>query len=863
MIKRLLSPQTIITLSILVIASFFIPSNSFAMNIGEGDKVQVVNENTTIDSKYSFIARFNKNKTKLSTFGMEATETDAGAPGYTFYSFNPKDDDSLKGKFGVVYTNVGRYQERDIDLKITVLDWDRYTTNLTGKISFQKEDISEITQGYNSVDQKWEFYEHGTNNLVKISGYMTINDIDAEQAVNFNKETVENIDSILIDPTAENWLKYSESNGNLKIYDESGNKGVEVLDKKAMFTILISETNKLHFKWERNFGNTTTRPTKTYTENDANGEYFGYIAKKPARTEMLDPSKTIEMDGKESSDQLDITANKTFTFNLYHQIPDEWAEFYYSSYEWVDTIDSRLTIESFKATNEEGLDVTPYYDNKSSGNTIKLVAKSSTMQNSLLYGHTYKVQVKVKVKDAAELKGSVQNSKVEFKNKYSVKVNNQSKTSNEVIGVLNERKIDVWHLDKINQTTLEHTTDKKFDGESYSYTTKDTFKKGDYTYLPNPKETKTGTVNGKDIDLKFYYHLPLVDVNMKHIQIYTANATKGLPVKLNITRVYPYGTSISEVATKKVKVELFEKDSTTALISKEYALKDIPTTIEDWKIPKNALTKDTHKNYVVKISGIDDKDVISNNPSIDTDGYTASEKVIKVKGEDNTTLAYQGIVMTEREIKQEMEKHNETLTIPLTTLPKQKTGYGFDLKTEITYKNDLATNQDLKLKSLVDKQLIDSYLNFSSEGNNAIVSLENTKKTTSSDKKKIDFIFELPHINVEEKTGYLFSDSQVTSKDPRIQYAMRDGKRKLYIPIWGDLGTYPISVESAEPVGINEITFQINLNVATYAYMYGTIGSKTLKDDEILIEPVDPNNPFPDGLPDGWDEEDLKWFKNE
>jgi len=43
--------------------------------------------------------------------------------------------------------------------------------------------------------------------------------------------------------------------------------------------------------------------------------------------------------------------------------------------------------------------------------------------------------------------------------------------------------------------------------------------------------------------------------------------------------------------------------------------------------------------------------------------------------------------------------------------------------------------------------------------------------------------------------------------------------------------------------------------------MYGTIGSETLKDDEVLLEPVDPRNPFPNGKPSDWSDDDIAWLK--
>ncbi|MGW8786032.1 hypothetical protein [Heyndrickxia sporothermodurans] len=840
---------------------FFKQNTSFAKDITEGDKVQIVDKSTVVPSKYKFIAQFNKNKSKVIPFGLKADYITSKPPNSIPYvSFSPKLNSSLKGKFGVTYTNVGRYEDKEIDLKITIMDWESYITNDSGKISFKTEGIAENVQGYNFVDQKWEYYEHGTNKKIKINGYMTINDIDAAQGVKFDKSTSTAINSILVDSSTKGFLSYSKTNGEIRLF-ESNNIASETLDIWAMATVLYEELDTIRFKWERDYYKTANKPTKVYEKEYADGEYFGYIAKKPARTELLDPFKTIQVNDQESAEKLNISVDKTFKYNLYHQVPDEWEEFYYADYTITDTINNQLEIKAVKVLDEEEKDVTSLFDNKTSGNNIKFVAKKTSLKRSSFYNHTYKVVVEVKVKNSTNLSDAVKNGKVSFSNMFNVSTDKFNKKSNNVTADLYERKIDVWHISKIDQSTIEHTTDKLFDGDSYSYSSKENFKKGAYTYIPAPKENKKGVINGKDIELKFYYQLPLIDVNLKHIKIYTGNANKGLPVKLEITQEYPFGKDIPDLANNSIKIELYEKNSDKALISKEYKLNKIPTKIDDWIISKN-LIKDTHKNYLVKILGVDNKTIASSHPEIDTDGYTASEKSFNVNAGDTDKISYKGVVMTEREVLKNMNVHYETLAIPVNKLPKKKTGYGFELKSEVTYQNDLATQFYVKVEALVDNRLIDSYLTYKQQENYNKVPLDQTQKSVSTDEKTTKSTFELPHVFVEQNTGYLFSDTQVRDNDSRIKYELKDGMRKIYTPIWSELGNYDVKLQSIDPIGVNEVTFKINDKLNLYAFMYATIDSKTLDDDEILIEPIDPRDPFPNGLPSGWTKSDLDWFKN-
>ncbi|EOO04877.1 hypothetical protein IAW_05884 [Bacillus cereus str. Schrouff] len=348
------------------------------------------------------------------------------------------------------------------------------------------------------------------------------------------------------------------------------------------------------------------------------------------------------------------------------------------------------------------------------------------------------------------------------------------------------------------------------------------------------------------------------NLGLRKIRIDTTPAEIGLPVTVRLDKDIVYEDSNNE----KLTVNLYDKSDNKLVGSKVYTIGELPEEIK-FKVDPKFLKKNNKRNYEVKFEKVNKESVhiFDGKGKVDTDGYTSSEENIKVNAKESTELKYKGVIMTEREVGKEMEVFYETLTIPLKSLLDQKTGYGFELKTEASYNNELAVPYDIKAGTLVDKKLIDSHLNYEQKEDKIIVPLEETNKNVSSDKRNTDFTFELPHMNVEQKTGNLFTDQQVKEKDPRIKNAIKDGKRKLYAPIWGDLGDYNIFVKSNLPIGVNKVNFEIVQPLNLYAYMYGTIGSKTLKDDEVLLEPVDPRNPFPNGKPSNWSDEDIAWLK--
>ena len=254
-------------------------------------------------------------------------------------------------------------------------------------------------------------------------------------------------------------------------------------------------------------------------------------------------------------------------------------------------------------------------------------------------------------------------------------------------------------------------------------------------------------------------------------------------------------------------------------------------------------------------------DVISNAMSLTTDGYTSSEKIIKVDSSKQDNLSYRGVVMTEREVGKNMKVYYETLDIPLERIKRMRTGYGFEVPLDLTYINEIGSNDlvfsfDFKAQDeIVDK----SYIEYSSKNGVSTVALENTSKKSSTNnnvtisKQK----FELQHINVEKRTGALFNDNQVNNQDSRIQYDLIDGGRKFYLPIWARIGDYQANVESTKDIGINKINVEIGYDINIYAHMYAHMDSESILDDAIILEPIDSDNPFPNGIPKGWTKENL------
>ncbi len=429
-----------------------------------------------------------------------------------------------------------------------------------------------------------------------------------------------------------------------------------------------------------------------------------------------------------------------------------------------------------------------------------------------------------------------------------------------------QRKITVLHKDVRDGTLLDSNTYTKYRGDTYSYNPKTNLKKGDYIYRPTSTAKKTGTVGGNDITLTFYYDVPLIKTSIKRIRIYTAASKDGLPVKISLIKENIYPETVADMLKENIKVNLYQ--GKILVDSKQYTAKSLPLNL-DMKIPSEYLKVNTKKSYTVKLEGYNSNaiDVPKNKNSLSTDGYTSSEKIIKVVPSTQTEIAYKGVVMTEHEINNTMKVFYETLDIPIKPIEKMRTGYGFKMPLNVTYVNEIGINStDFSFNMSVPKKIVDkNYISYPIKNNIATVPLEKTKNndTISENQLITKQTFELQHVNVEDQTGFLFSDKQVKNHDNRIKHELVDGDRKFYLPIWGDVGNYSIHVQSDENIGINLVSIDISYKLNVFAHMFAYMDSETIDQDAILMVPVNKDNPFPNGKPNDWTQADLDWLKND
>uniref|UniRef100_UPI00359C6F6E MucBP domain-containing protein n=1 Tax=Enterococcus faecalis TaxID=1351 RepID=UPI00359C6F6E len=425
-----------------------------------------------------------------------------------------------------------------------------------------------------------------------------------------------------------------------------------------------------------------------------------------------------------------------------------------------------------------------------------------------------------------------------------------------------ERTITVSHVDKrTNQLIVPKKTDKKRRGQTYNYSPRKDLKKGTYSYRILTPKNVSGKVGDQNLAITFYYDVPLMSVGFEREEIYTANAQKGLPLKLKIKKEWLYEKALKEYEQEQVTVQITDKNTKAVVYKKAFSLKELPENLAITIDPK-FLEKGQCHTYEAQFVGLKKEVVVSKAAKIDTKGYTATEKQINVTPHEAKEIVYKGVVMTYRDYGKAIVEKNEQFRMNTVKCQAQKTGYGFKYAIKPSYENEYSLSgvKDLRFHLTVDSTLIESSLALPKKDGKVQLALETVKNETNGKKKQWEQA--LPEMYLEKKSGKVFSKEQKQAKDPKIKEELIDGGRKLYVPMWIDLGDYEVDLQSVVPIGVHEITVKVTDYLPIKAYLFGHFDSPSIDQDEIVFSPVDSNNPLPESLKKNFTEEELKWFKN-
>lgn len=375
-----------------------------------------ISEDDVLDGNYQFQAKM-LDDTVVEPFGFTPIPNSAIPEGNTKYNYMCiVKDDSLKGKIGAWYRNVGTYKGRVIDAKATITDYQLYPIfgQDYGIVAVPNGDAARLGLAINhvvSAEITFEFYDHETGEKVSVQGYATISDIDVSQAC----EITSPYDHIYV--ADDCGLVYTPGNAGTPIFADNIFDSHVRTDHDTSGQVLVEYTGD-HFSYrffnDNSFWNLSGAPyyclggdmTNPYfSDNDIYNDtklgehsWQGYEATRFARVETPNPPvKTVS-----DSNETDVTANtltdidEQYTYKISEAVPLQGdPKFYYTSYQIKDVLEPCLTYVSSKVVDDSGRDVSSLFNIGVSGQTVTFTAKDPSAEG--FYGYTYHYLINTKI----------------------------------------------------------------------------------------------------------------------------------------------------------------------------------------------------------------------------------------------------------------------------------------------------------------------------------------------------------------------------------------------------------------------------------------------------------------------------------
>lgn len=379
--------------------------------------------------EYSFRPKWYSGVSALELFGFSK----AGDDGSGYYCTLPKG--SFQGNIGCIYRNVGRYNGRELDLKVIVTGYDAFEFCGDKQVGFfyvQKDAIGLNAVNTKNLSADMIFLDHETGQETKVKGYATFADIDIGQSVSIlspvdelyvdkncvlykdpNSNTftspfvAERVGNAVNDPDREYWVQANFTGSRLSI--RIGNAYEQYVFAESGLDIAGESRNVWAASYTGNPDNYTLFSSKS-------GKMFrswqGIYYKRLGRVSIPPVSKTVS-----DEDEVDVAKNRLhenelrYTYTLSHNVPGENEEFYYDSYLVSDEFEEGLDIDEkgiFVTTDNED-DVTGLFDITVDGRRVEFRAHSDILKTDSFYDNNYNYHIPVVIKEVEALKNKDEN----------------------------------------------------------------------------------------------------------------------------------------------------------------------------------------------------------------------------------------------------------------------------------------------------------------------------------------------------------------------------------------------------------------------------------------------------------------------
>ena len=383
--------------------------------------VKSVSADYKMNPEYAFTYAFRKGVTKLT----EVQGVSANLPGKLDSQFGWSKNGSTnykntfsacniqstaqKGKISVKYTNVGEYQGKIVDLRITAMDWGTVSnqhigvdgTMITPCIMFYNNRIAFSTVSVGTVRFRFDFFDSKTGSQIYPKGHVTMMDLDGGQGFRVYENW--GVEGMYI-RSGYNHLQAATG------ITSSGGEYTEVRAPEGAGTNTDDVKGWCHVDFNRSFtmnwlaGGAALKGTSPYLAFFMSGaQSVGtYEPNSEPEKRAGDTGAVYDAMTKHDSNSdtaadapYEIPENREFDYVISQNVlPGSYRKF-----EVTDSLDSCLEFRSASVMTMLGNDVTSQFDISQTQNNIKFAAKSSFLATDESCNNvTYYFRIHVRVR---------------------------------------------------------------------------------------------------------------------------------------------------------------------------------------------------------------------------------------------------------------------------------------------------------------------------------------------------------------------------------------------------------------------------------------------------------------------------------
>lgn len=376
-----------------------------------------------VSGNYEFQAKVNEH-TEVEPFGFSEI---SGVPeSYSYIYWCSLPDNSLKGKIGAWYRNVGTYKGRTVDVRFVISDYRLLTLYgpERGMVGFNKYAIGIAQTGVEYAECRIEFYDHENGDQINVRGYATVADVDFAQACAITSP----YDKIYVADDCE--LLYAETDEGFPVFADDVYKPQERTDEDTSGQVLVYyDCNYFSFRfyadrafWKNDLGLTCYTGVCNgwqphFTEMDELKDpslgvhsWQGYVVSRFARVETpYPPVKTVtDTDETDVSENTLYSLEEQYTYKISQNVPYQSQQrFYYERFCVSDTLEPCLKFVDAKVLDDAGEDQSSFYIIRCTANTVTFEALNT--EDPDFYGKNYHFLITVRPDISADFSDYLEN----------------------------------------------------------------------------------------------------------------------------------------------------------------------------------------------------------------------------------------------------------------------------------------------------------------------------------------------------------------------------------------------------------------------------------------------------------------------